>query len=277
MHSPGVCRQSLGALAGPEARGRGDTKKETRPSPRARPRVRGGEGMLEGDRVQQLRRLEEKRLRVEDGAPLSRAEFCRVLRIDIKTTLEPLIKARMLKTVPWTKGQDRIPVSELRRVQREGLAQLEMERKPLAQARGGEAPSGRAAAQGIRELQESQDVNARLAELEIPLEALLTAIKAGDIARSSCTAYDPPILAGILAWGRTTRGLREELVPTGNWIAEDSQGLYSVVNQKLGIALIVVTGDSSLRTRAQNPRASTPRAPPTPRRCRRTRSRCHGN
>jgi hypothetical protein len=41
-----------------------------------------------------LRRQGEARARMEDGTPLSRAEFCRLLSIDLKTTLEPLIEAR---------------------------------------------------------------------------------------------------------------------------------------------------------------------------------------
>jgi hypothetical protein len=76
-----------------------------------------------------LRRQGEARARMEDGTPLSRAEFCRLLRIDLKTTLEPLIEAHKLKTVPWTKGEVRIPVAELRRFQRDGIPSLQAPRR----------------------------------------------------------------------------------------------------------------------------------------------------
>jgi hypothetical protein len=81
------------------------------------------------DELQELRRLEQRRALVDEGTPLSRAEVCRILRVDIKTTLAPLIAAKKICTVPWTRGEVRIPVAELRRLQREGLPAVE-EKKP---------------------------------------------------------------------------------------------------------------------------------------------------
>lgn len=82
--------------------------------------------LLEGilDELQKLRRIEEERHQLDSGTPLSRAAFCRVLGIDLHTTLEPLIAAKKIRTVPWTRGEVRIPVAELRRVQRDGIPQL---------------------------------------------------------------------------------------------------------------------------------------------------------
>ena len=73
------------------------------------------------EELRALRRLAEARQRAEDGTPLSRAELCRVLGIDLKSTLQPLLRAKRIRTVPWTRGEVRIPVGELRRLQREGL------------------------------------------------------------------------------------------------------------------------------------------------------------
>lgn len=89
------------------------------------------------DELQQLRRLEEQRRQVDDGTPLSRAALCRILGIDIRETLQPLIAAKKIKTVPWTRGEVRIPVTELRRLQRDGIPQLvvkEPRRPPMARA-----------------------------------------------------------------------------------------------------------------------------------------------
>lgn len=47
-----------------------------------------------------------------------------MLRVDLKSTLQPLIRAKKIRTVPWTRGEVRIPVAELRRIQRDGLPLL---------------------------------------------------------------------------------------------------------------------------------------------------------
>lgn len=105
------------------------------------------------DELHELRRIEEQRRQVEDGTPLSRAAFARTLGIDVRTTLEPLIRAKKLKTVPWTRGEVRIPVAELKRLQREGIPKLEekKERAVLPTKAQGRAAAG-AAAEGIRSL-----------------------------------------------------------------------------------------------------------------------------
>lgn len=76
------------------------------------------------EEVRALRLLQETHQKIDDGAPLSRAQVCRVLGIDLKSTLQPLILAKKIRTVPWTRGEVRIPVAELRRIQREGLPML---------------------------------------------------------------------------------------------------------------------------------------------------------
>jgi hypothetical protein len=47
-------------------------------------------------------KVEAPRRQVYDGTPLSRTQVCRILHIDLKSTIEPLIRAKKLKTVPWT-------------------------------------------------------------------------------------------------------------------------------------------------------------------------------
>jgi hypothetical protein len=89
--------------------------------------------------------LHETRRRIDDGAPLSRAQVCRILGIDLKSTLQPLILRKKIHTVPWTRGEVRIPAAELHRIQREGLPLLGG--KPAPDVRGG-APLRRHARDG---------------------------------------------------------------------------------------------------------------------------------
>ena len=75
------------------------------------------------DELHQLRLLEAARARVDDGTPLSRAEVCRILHIDMRSTLMPLIKEKLVKTVPWTKDELRVhtyPLPQLLEGAREG-------------------------------------------------------------------------------------------------------------------------------------------------------------
>jgi hypothetical protein len=105
------------------------------------------------DELQELRRLEQRRALVDEGTPLSRAEVCRILRVDIKTTLAPLIAAKKIRTVPWTRGEVRIPVAELRRLQREGLpavVEKKLARPPPAPGAQTSAQDAKVAAAEIR-------------------------------------------------------------------------------------------------------------------------------
>ena len=107
------------------------------------------------DELHQLRLLETARARVDDGTPLSRAEVCRILHIDMRSTLMPLIKQKLVKTVPWTKDEVRVPVSELRRLQREGIpAVSRRERRPVpaSSSRAKAREDAKAAAAGIRSI-----------------------------------------------------------------------------------------------------------------------------
>lgn len=55
----------------------------------------------------------------------------------------------------------------------------------------------------------------RLAALGLSVEIVERVVRRADAEASMCTPLDPPILEGMTRWGRTTRFLREELVPPG--------------------------------------------------------------
>lgn len=61
----------------------------------------------------------------------------------------------------------------------------------------------------------------RLAELDLTVDAIAIALAAADHESAQCSDLDPPILAGLLRWGRATRALREQLVPLG-WTYDKS-------------------------------------------------------
>ncbi len=86
------------------------------------------------------------------------------------------------------------------------------------------------------------DVTNALDEIGVNAEILKTAILEGEIARDSCTANDPPCLPGFIAWGKTVRVLREELVVKG-WARDDSKNYSTVVSPDKKIAIAVATGD----------------------------------
>lgn len=102
----------------------------------------------------------------------------------------------------------------------------------------------------------------RLEALGLSREILYEAVRAGEAARASCTFNDPPILPGLLAWGRTVRALGELLAPLG-WTRRD-EGNYSIVEDpRLGIAIAVATGDEATGIPDAVPRTKYPKGPTT--------------
>jgi hypothetical protein len=69
----------------------------------------------------------------------------------------------------------------------------------------------------------------RLAELDLSVEVVAAALRRADDAADACSALDPPILQGLLRWARTTRYLREELVPLG-WSYDNPRNLARTIH-----------------------------------------------
>lgn len=107
-----------------------------------------------------------------------------------------------------------------------------------------------------------EDVDAKLNALGLSAKILRDAAKAGEIARSGCTANDPVIMAGILAWGKTIRALREFLIPLG-WHRANDRGLPVVVNGVGSLALAVATGDEGTGDPDGAPRTKHRKGPAT--------------
>ena len=86
------------------------------------------------------------------------------------------------------------------------------------------------------------DVITRLSELNLKPEDLRDAIRFGATYAAECTRHDPSSLRGILLWGKTTRGLRDILIPAG-WDVRDNQNLPLTVDRTGMQAIAVVSGN----------------------------------
>ena len=84
----------------------------------------------------------------------------------------------------------------------------------------------------------------------------------GEAARNSCTANDPVITPGFLAWARTTRGLRELLAPAG-WQRSSEGGLETVVAPDGKLAVAVATGDEATGQPDNSPKTKYSKGPAT--------------
>lgn len=112
-------------------------------------------------------------------------------------------------------------------------------------------------------LTEPWEVNRRLAELGLPENALQEAAKSGLAAWAACTPNHPTMYPGIVAWGETTRVLRDHLVLLG-WNAINESGQALVVNASGTIAVMVAGGDENTGIHSLNdPRTKSAKGPKT--------------
>lgn len=87
----------------------------------------------------------------------------------------------------------------------------------------------------------AQEALARLGLFE---EVLLTAARAGHLARANCTANHPPLFPSFVAWGESVRVLRDGLAPHG-WIRSNERNWPRTVNSEGTIAITVATGNEA--------------------------------
>jgi hypothetical protein len=88
---------------------------------------------------------------------------------------------------------------------------------------------------------EPDEVDEALAKLGLTRAPLLDVVKAGLLARETCTANDPPFFPGIFQWARTVRALREGLAPLG-WPRSDEGNFCTVVEPAEQFAIAVASG-----------------------------------
>lgn len=88
------------------------------------------------------------------------------------------------------------------------------------------------------------DVASRLEELALKESALREAIYQAHLHRVRLTANHPRIFPGLEMWGWAVASLREQLRPLG-WVRVDAGNFPLTVNEELGLAIAVASGDEA--------------------------------
>lgn len=82
----------------------------------------------------------------------------------------------------------------------------------------------------------------RLAELGLSVEIIERALRRAEAEAATCTAFDPPIMAGFMRYGRTIRFLREDLVPVG-WDFDNPRNFCRTIHPSRKFAVVASSGD----------------------------------
>jgi len=82
----------------------------------------------------------------------------------------------------------------------------------------------------------------RLAELDLSVAVIERVVRRAEAEVATCTPLDPPIMRGLTRWGRTTRFLREELIPLG-WTYDNPRNLPRTIHPSRSFAIVATAGD----------------------------------
>lgn len=105
-------------------------------------------------------------------------------------------------------------------------------------------------------------VAAALSRLDLVEEVLLTAARAGYLARANCTANHPPLYPSFVAWGEAVRVLRDGLAPFG-WMRSNERNWPRTVHPSGNIAITVATGNEATGRAADTPTTTSSKGPST--------------
>jgi hypothetical protein len=98
----------------------------------------------------------------------------------------------------------------------------------------------------------------RLAELGLTVDLIERAIMRAAAEAATCTAFDPPIMAGFMRYGRTVRFLREELVPQG-WDYDSPRNFCRTISPNREFAIVSTSGDEATGYPEQTPTNKYPK------------------
>jgi hypothetical protein len=88
----------------------------------------------------------------------------------------------------------------------------------------------------------AETVTERLEMLQLSEQALREAIYQAHLQRARLTKNHPPTFPGLAMWGFAVGALGEQLSPMG-WVRFDDGNYPLVVNEELGLAISVASGD----------------------------------
>ncbi len=93
------------------------------------------------------------------------------------------------------------------------------------------------------------------------MEIVERVIRRADAEANLCTPLDPPSMPGLTRWGRTTRFLREELIPAG-WSFDNPRNLARTVHPSGEIAIVATSGHAMTGRPEHAPHDQYPKATP---------------
>ena len=106
------------------------------------------------------------------------------------------------------------------------------------------------------------DVAARLTALGLAPEALLEAVRRGQLAFLNCTPNHPPNFPGMSAWAETVCAVRETLTPAGWYRLNDNN--YALCVSPIGqVAIAVSTADEATGRPDATPSTNARKGPRT--------------
>lgn len=103
------------------------------------------------------------------------------------------------------------------------------------------------------------DVATALSPIGVTQELLANAVISGFQNAATCTANDPSNFAGVMFWARTTRQLRDELIPEKGWERGNDRNYATVVHPNGNIQIAVAAGDSAVGNPDMSPTTRTPK------------------
>jgi hypothetical protein len=92
----------------------------------------------------------------------------------------------------------------------------------------------------------------RLAELGLTARDLEVALRGADTEARMWTAQAPPLMPGMVRWGKTNELLRARLVQRG-WSQDNPKGLPRTISPGRDFAIVATTGDSATGLSEANP------------------------
>jgi hypothetical protein len=104
------------------------------------------------------------------------------------------------------------------------------------------------------------EIDARMASLSLSRDLIVDAIVEGNDQRGMRHTFDPVMLGGVNAWGRTVRKLSEAFCNDAwQWQRDDIYSQPRIYNTELSIALLVQSGNASTGSPRAHPKTKYPK------------------
>jgi hypothetical protein len=98
----------------------------------------------------------------------------------------------------------------------------------------------------------------RLAELSLDVDLIEKVVRRAEAEAATCTAFDPPMMGGLMRYGRSTRFLREELVPAG-WDFDNPRNFCRTIHPSRAFAVVATSGDENTGNSELTPATKNPK------------------